>query len=654
MAKVIIYGIECKIPDAPKLNEIDKSSLSLKKQMFKRIDIPESFYDIEIDDDGVVSYSDEQISFITREVQRCRNGYWFMNKGVPTYITGTHYFYLNYWYLESGIQPEYRDSDRKWFIFEQECEEDPNILGIIRVKKRREGATSQSSCVLTKKASMNENTRCGIISKTGGDASDLFQNMVVYGFRALPSFLQPRTDGVEDPKKRLVFVKQGKKKANNKGLFNKREGLNSFIEWRNTALNSFDSGRWSILLIDEASKFPAEVNIVEYWNIAKKTLTEGAKKVGFGLMVSTVNPPNNGGQPFKELWDKSNQFSQGRITESKLVRYFAPASEGLAGFIDEYGFSQIKEAEEFILANYRSNEQDIRDYPLSEEDAFKFNQNDCYFNLDKILAKEESLRMNPIHLRRGRFYFDGEGKVQWADDSSGGWLIRKFPKEANQFIVKNNVMYPMNTSDLGCGVDPFKNEITSGEGSKGSIWIGSKFDITNPEETGMPIAHYYGRPKLKKLFWKDVLMGSMYYGVPATIELDAGDDYYEYFRNNETEKNCLPMLGKKPDAVINPDRKTKTNFNQRGISSADPFSLSKQLEYGINYIEHHCDKIDYPDLLDELKRYDHSNRTKFDRTVSFLIMLLTLTGQSKAQKELKKRQPLIETFTVNNFNKFTF
>jgi hypothetical protein len=145
----------------------------------------------------------------------------------------------------------------------------------------------------------------------------------------------------------------------------------------------------------------------------------------------------------------------------------------------------------------------------------------------------------------------------------------------------------------------------------------------------------------------------MYYGVPATIESDAGDDYYEYFKSdNDFKKNCLPMLGKKPDAVVDPQRKTKVNVMQRGVSSADAFALSKQLEYCINYVEHYCHLINYPDLLDELKRYDHSNRTKFDRTVSFMIMLLTLTGQTKSQAILKKKTPLIETFSPNQFKTF--
>ena len=652
MPIIPIYGIECTIPDTPLKKDISGWDLPEREQMFRRTEIPESFYDIEMDEDGLPLYDEQQVSFVKAEWKRVSEGYWFYNKGRQTYITGDHYFYLNYWMLEHGGLPEYRDADRRWFVFYEECLKDPDILGIIRVKKRREGATSQASCIITKAASISENTRCGVISKTGKDAEDLFQNMVVYGFRAMPSFLQPRTDGTEDPKKKLVFVKPSKKKGARKGLFNRREGLNSFIEWRNTALNSFDSGRWSRLLIDESSKFPTDIVIQEYWNIAKKTLTEGANKVGFGLMISTVNPPNSGGLPFKRLWDDSDQFKYGRKTPSRLVRYFAPANDGYAGFIDKWGLSELEKAKEHILEERAASkqDQDVRDYPLSELEAFKFNEVDCHFNLDNIEKQEYFLKENHVPLRRGRLYLDSDNKVQFTDDSAGKWLIYKMPTNQNSFMLKGNAMYPISATEYGIGCDPFRHSITSGEGSMGSAWVGQKLDITREEDTGMPVAHYYGRPKMKDLFWKEMLMAAMWYGAPVTIEKDAGDDYYPYFQKyNPTGHNCLPMLGKKPDAVINPDRKSKINFLDRGVASADAFALSKQLEYGINYIEHHCHKIFYPDLLDELKRYRHDNRTKFDITVSFMIMLLTLTGQNKANTVGKKKTPLIEQFTPDVF-----
>ena len=646
----VIYSIDCHYPSAP--SKVDGMELQKKKQKFKRIEIPESFYEVEFDNEGQPIYSPEQIDFITIEWNRINEGHYFMNNGIPTFITGDHYYYLNYWTLESGVTPQYRDADRKWFLFYNECKQDKNILGIVRVKKRREGATSQSSCILTKHATTNENTRCGIISKTGRDAEDLFQNMVVYGFRTLPIFIQPRTDGTEDPKKKMIFVKQSKRKKSSTALYNKREGLNSLIEWRNTALNSFDSGRWSILLIDEASKFPAEVPIQEYWNIAKKTLTEGANKVGFGLMVSTVNPPNNGGQEFKNIWDESDQARNGRSTPSRLVRYFCPADEGYAGFIDEYGFSMKAEAREHILKEraMSKQDQDIRDYPLSEIEAFKFNDVDCHFNLDNIEAQETYLKNNNIPLRRGKLYIDGNDKVQFSDDSSGNWWFYKLPKKPNNFFIKNNVVYPASAAEYGIGCDPFRHSMISGTGSMASAFVGEKLDLTNIEDTGLPVAHYYGRPKMKTMLWKEMLMGALYFGTPVTIESDAGDDYYDYFKtNNELKLNCLPMLGKKPDAVIDSNRKAKTNYNIRGVSSGDAFALGKQLEYAINYVEHHCQKIYFANLLEELKRYRHDQRTEYDTTVSFMIMLLTLTGQNKANTVTKRTNPLIEMFTVSNF-----
>ena len=42
----------------------------------------------------------------------------FFNNGKPTYITGWHYFNLNFWTMDAKEnRPAYRDRDRKEFIF---------------------------------------------------------------------------------------------------------------------------------------------------------------------------------------------------------------------------------------------------------------------------------------------------------------------------------------------------------------------------------------------------------------------------------------------------------------------------------------------------------------------------------------------------------
>ena len=109
-----IYGITYKTPEVPK--KLPKGN------KFYKIEIPDSFNELEFDDDGSPVYSDEQVDFIQNEFNKILNGYWFSNNDIPTYINGLHYFYLNYWTLEDGNTPDYRDVDRRYFYYQEYCE----------------------------------------------------------------------------------------------------------------------------------------------------------------------------------------------------------------------------------------------------------------------------------------------------------------------------------------------------------------------------------------------------------------------------------------------------------------------------------------------------------------------------------------------------
>jgi hypothetical protein len=85
-----------------------------------------------------------------REFQRCypwptdpdgkevKNGLWFMNNGEAVYLTPFHYFYLEWWPLNTGYGL-YRDTDRQKFYFWQYCFEDPMCYGFLEVDKRGGG-----------------------------------------------------------------------------------------------------------------------------------------------------------------------------------------------------------------------------------------------------------------------------------------------------------------------------------------------------------------------------------------------------------------------------------------------------------------------------------------------------------------------------------
>lgn len=661
-----IYGVVYKTPQAPTRIENERD----KKRLFTKVQIPSIFEDLEFDEDGNAIYEQEHVDFIKSEWKKINEGYWFYNKDTLTYITGLHYFYLNYWTLEDGNVPDYRDVDRRYFYYQDYCERIPQCFGIIRIKKRREGATSQATCYLVWKSITHRKSFCGIMSKTGKDASDAFVYMVMNGYRNLPIFFKPRAED-DETKTELVFRKK-KDRTRKKGrdigkVFDDDIGLESKINFKNTALNSYDSGRITALLLDEAGKFPKDVPVNQYWPIVRKTMMRGAIKVGFCLIPSTANDAKSGGEPYKALFDSSNHF-ENNITPTGLYRYFCPAYDGYEGFIDEYGMSIIdaptEEQAEYIRGRFgmdikigareyllnqraiikdkKALSEEIRMNPFTEEEAFMIDQKKCYFNSENLYNQLDVLKEERIKLRRIRLYWKDARTVDWADDREGSWLVYKFPNdsEKNKFTEVDGVRTPGNAHKYVSGIDPFKSSVISGKGSMGACYVFERLDSSDPENTGMPIAEYVDRPRLKSMFHDEMLKAAVFWGYRACYENDVGDDFVDYFNN----KGFRPYLMKTPEAAI--DKMRRRTVHKYGVTSGDAFAMARQLDTCIMYVESHCHKVVFPDLIEELLQYDHENRTPYDRSVAFMISLLSGVSVENATRERASTSIPIRTFKI--------
>ena len=55
-------------------------------------------------------------TYIDEQFNKRQNGHWFNNKGVATYITGTHFMYLQWSKIDVG-KPEFREANRLFYIF---------------------------------------------------------------------------------------------------------------------------------------------------------------------------------------------------------------------------------------------------------------------------------------------------------------------------------------------------------------------------------------------------------------------------------------------------------------------------------------------------------------------------------------------------------
>lgn len=690
MGEVIeIYHTKITLPPQPDIEEIEDWGEEPKNQYFRRKSLPKFFKVLERDEDGNVILTNEQEQFCNKELYRIKRGFWFMLNGVPTYITGRHYYYLQYWTLENRKHPEYRDTSRRYFLYLDHWYNIYWCRGVIRGKSRRSGASSESSSNTTCHVTTTKNARGGHVSKTSADARKMFIYRMQFGFRHLPFFLQPTLANDKDSKSELVFnVPLAKTKKTKKAqLIDEVEGLNSILDYQPTATNSYDSERLTWAFIDEGGKFPTDVPFSQFVSIILETLTEGAERTGFGEFPSTVNElTKKGGAEFKKVWDDADWIQDdididetdeeldkdNEATANTLVRYYCPAYDGLAGFIGKYGESIIdtptEEQTEYLIEKYgqrkydgqlkfgakaylekrRSKlkgsalEEEIRKYSFNEVEMFMAANTECVFNMQNIVNREEYLKENRIYKRSVLFFRDLEQKVRWREvtenEKSFHWKITWFPKEdnANKYVTDGRIRKPSMGHDGAITVDSYSNSQGGRKyGSKASAWIGRKHDGNDPENSGKAVGHLYGRPAVKDMLHEQVMLASEYYSYPCWYEHTA-DDYEGYFR----ERGKQGYLGSYPLSLIDPNKR-KDADRHKG-TPITPFSLTRQLDNGIAYFEYHCDKIDFEEILTTAKVFDPYDRTAYDCIVSFLMLISVL--MEPAYNPPPRRTPLVTVF----------
>ena len=113
-------------------------------------------------------FKEKWYDYIDQEFNYRNEGNWFYNNGKPTYVTGTHYMYLQWTKIDVG-QPDFRESNRLFFIFWEACKADKRSYGMCYLKNRRSGFSFMSSSETVHQATMSSDARFGILSKSGSD-----------------------------------------------------------------------------------------------------------------------------------------------------------------------------------------------------------------------------------------------------------------------------------------------------------------------------------------------------------------------------------------------------------------------------------------------------------------------------------------------------
>jgi hypothetical protein len=652
-----ISGLKIALPLAPK--NINKRSDTKGEQYWERTEMPKDLSKITSIfkwNEMPSVFKNRWVDYIEKQFDYREEGFWFMKNGEPTFITGSHWMYLQWSSIDIGY-PDYREANRIFFIFWEACKCDVRCFGMIYLKIRRSGFSFMSSAECVNTATLAKDSRIGILSKTGSDAKKMFTDKVVPINNKLPFFFKPVMDGMDKPKTELAYRVPASKitKKNMHNLENDIDGLDTTIDWKNTEDNSYDGEKLLLLAHDESGKWIKPNNILNNWRVTKTCLRLGSKIIGKCMMGSTSNALSKGGDNFKKLYEDSNVLYRNANgqTKSGLYSLFIPMEWNMEGFIDRYGDPVFRKPESPIIGvdgqkifngaiDYWDAEVDslksdsdalnefYRQFPRTESHAFRDESKQSLFNLTKIyqqidyndsLIKEHYLTVGSFHWKDGI----KDSKVVWSPDRNGRFKISWIPEARlqNKVITKNGLKYPGNDHMGAFGCDSYDiSAVVGGRGSNGSLHGMTKFHMDNAP-TNEFFLEYIARPQTAEIFFEEVLMACVFYGMPILVENNKPRLLY-YFKN----RGYRGFSMNRPDKVY--AKLTKTERELGGIPNSSEDVKQAHASAIESYIEKYVgidSSATYRDsdvmgtmyftrTLEDWAKFNINDRTKFDASIS--------------------------------------
>ena len=193
----------------------------------------------------------------------------------------------------------------------------------------------------------------------------------------------------------------------------------------------------------------------------------------------------------------------------------------------------------------------------------------------------------------------------------------------NRFIVRNGIKFPANEHLGSFGCDSYDISGTvGGKGSNGALHGMTKFNMDNAPSNEF-FLEYVARPQTAEIFFEDVLMACVFYGMPLLCENNKPRLLYHFknrgyrgFSMNRPDKtyNKLSKTEKELGGIPNSSEDVKQSHAaaiESFIEKNDGLDMSGTFRDGDE-----MGTMPFMRTLDDWAKFDISNRTKYDASIS--------------------------------------